>query len=91
MAKIKKAGTLMKHLEKRFEGINCFDRGESGRVYVSAEDGTEIKGMPLADYYDYPHFDPEEKTHEFGVHRVFKKWVESKGWFIEWENAGCLC
>lgn len=90
--KIKKAKTLKNHLEKRFPGIFCFiDSDDPDHLFVSAEDGTEVDGMPLADCYDYAYFDPKEIHHEMGVHRKFRKFVKAKGWGIDWQNPGSLC
>jgi hypothetical protein len=84
-----KNSTLQKHLQKRFKGIEVFISTE-GRLLISAEHGTMIGNLPLADYYDFEMFDPKEVYHEFGVHKQLVKFLDSKGFFPEWENPGVL-
>jgi len=94
MKQIKKASTFCNHLNKRFNkgnnSIHAFDREGDGTIVISAEDGDQIKGWPVGDYYDAAVYDPEEKFHEFGINKVLKDWCESKGWGLDWENPGCI-
>jgi len=84
-----KAQTLLKHLEKRFDGIRAWVRDDS-HLIVSAEDGTMIGNLPLADYYDFSFYDPKEINHEFGINRKLLNFLKKKGYGVDWENPGAL-
>ena len=84
-----KKTTLKKHLEKAFPGIPIFlsDYG----LAVSAEDGYNLKnGLPIADYYDLPYYDPEEIFHQWGVNILLVNWLKKRGFSFEWINPGCI-
>ena len=83
-----KKSTLRKQLEKAFPGIPLFD-GDYG-LSCSAEDGFEIDGLPVADYYDFPYYDPQEKIQEGGINKKLVEFVRKRGFFCEWINAGCF-
>jgi len=84
--------TLKRHLEKRWSGIPLHLYQEEGvtKMIISAEDGFEIDGWPLGDYYDASYFDPDENLHISGVNRKFVKFIEKRGFYFEWYNPGCI-
>ena len=78
---------LIKQLEKVIPGIVFFDHDEFG---ISAEEGTEVEGMPLADYYDGAYWDPNEHYMVMGIHRKVRFAVSKCGWRCEWINPGMI-
>ena len=78
---------LIKRLKIAVPRIKFFDHDEFG---ISAEDGTEIDGITIADYYDGTVWDPNEQFLVMGIHRKVRKVVEECGWFCEWINPGMI-
>jgi hypothetical protein len=83
--------TLIKELKKKypnktFRTTEEFDGGKGG-IWTSGEDGAEEKGLPLLNYYAQ---DNSETTYIFGVKKTLHNWLEKKGWYCEWYDAGTM-
>jgi len=80
--------TLIKKLQDKFPTIEIFDHDQFG---FSGESGSvDSKDFPLADYYDAPFYDPQEKLQVFGISREVHELLEGSGWHCEWINAGMV-
>ncbi len=60
-----------------------------GLVFSGAS-GAQIKGLPVADYYDYAVWDPQESLHTGGLHKAVVKLIESHGGTWEWYDPGTI-
>ena len=78
---------LIKQLKEAIPKIVFFDHDEFG---ISAEDGTEVDGWPMADYYDHHIYDPNERHQQFGIHRRVYEITRQCGWHCEWINPGMI-
>lgn len=62
-----------------------FSRHNEGSIWISAESGeTASDGRNLFDYYSY------DENYIFGIHQEFEAFIEKKGWWCEWYDAGTL-
>ena len=60
--------------------------GDIGGVWLSGEDSAEMKdGLDMFDYYTENY-----NRYELGVHNIIYKWLEKKGWYAEWYDAGTI-
>jgi hypothetical protein len=60
--------------------------GSEGGVWLSGEDSVEMKdGNDMFDYYTERY-----NTYTFGVHNTMYKWLEDRGWYAEWNDAGTI-
>ena len=60
--------------------------GDIGGVWLSGEDSAKMKdGLDMFDYYTENY-----NRYELGVHNIICKWLEKKGWYAEWYDAGTI-
>jgi hypothetical protein len=69
------------------EASDFYGREVDGFWFV-ADDGYEVGGIPLADYYDYPYMDPQESLHVGGIHKKMVKFLGKYGYHAEWYDPG---
>ena len=96
---MKKIETLKKALKKKFPTIVFADDSWTTNGFaISAESDSTVHetvegidtDIPLADYYGYEEYDPEETLHEFGVNKTFADYLRREGYHAEWINPGVL-
>ena len=56
----------------------------SGSIWVSAENGEDMNGWPIFDYY------AEGRRYVFGVLDDFEAFVNKHHWYCEWYDAGTI-
>ena len=62
------------------------DKDRAGGIWTSGENGYEDeKGNLLFDYYE-----EFGSNWVFGVNKDFSDWLEKRGWFCEWYDAGTI-
>ncbi len=62
-----------------------FSRHNEGSIWISAENReTASDGRDLFDYYS------EDENYIFGIHPEFESFIEERGWWCEWYDAGTL-
>lgn len=81
---------LMKQLETKwkidFVSTTEDFSGSPGGIWLSGEDSVEMKdGSNMFDYYCERH-----NTYTFGVHKTMHKWLQDRGWYAEWNDAGTI-
>ena len=81
---------FLKELNDKFPNHNFkiseeFGSDYAGGIWTCGED-TEQKyyGLPLFNYY------ANSKRYELGVNVKFNEFLEGKGWFCEWYDAGTM-
>jgi len=84
---------LIKALEEKFPNKNFMTteefygsrEGQMKGVWTSGEDEQTVKsGLRLFDYY------AESESYVFGVEKTFHNWLEKRGWYCEWHDAGTM-
>lgn len=53
-------------------------------IWVSAENGEEMNGLPIFNYYAEGH------RYTFGVLREFEAFVNKHHWYCEWYDGGTI-
>lgn len=71
---------------KSFRTSEEFDGSENG-IWTSGEDGYTHKGMTFFDYYTQ---DGGSQSYIFGVHKTMHNFLEQRGWYCEWYDAGTV-
>ena len=79
--------------------------GKSGGIHTTSEDACIYKGVPPFDchveYGELPlsyagYTDPKQKDMKVktmyvnGIHREIHNWLEERGWYSKWQDAGTL-
>ena len=77
---------IKRYPNKMFRTTEEFN-GSKGGIWTSGEDGHMKSGLPLFNYYSQ---DYEEKNYIFGVSKILHNWLEKKGWYCEWYDAGTV-
>lgn len=80
---------LLKELRKKYPLQNFRTteefNGNKGGVWTSGESVEQLHGgLPLFDYY------AEGNNYVFGVVAPLHDWLEEKGWYGEWYDAGTM-
>jgi|688.fasta_scaffold75212_3 hypothetical protein len=80
---------LMKELKTKYK-IKFVDttenfNGSQGGIWLSAEDRDELpNGLDIFNYYS------ESPKYDLGVHVDFVKFLDSCGWYAEWNDPGTI-
>ena len=62
--------------------------GTEGGLWLSAEsDKPTMNGLPLFDYYSQDH---SETSYVMGTNKAFVEWLEERGWYVEFYDAGTV-
>ena len=96
---------IFQGLQKLVPEIKCIKKLDDGSVYTSGEDACIFKGLPpfnhnleygelpLSDagYTDSKYKNMKVKEmYVYGIHREIYNWLEERGWYPEWHDAGTL-
>ena len=93
-------GRMKRELERKLEDPQIFVRDNV--LVLSGEDGNKINGIPAFDYYeevDSLMRDAQEefggdfkptKTYDGGIHKEMRQWLDERGWYAEWADAGTV-
>jgi hypothetical protein len=82
---------LKKKLEAKYPGMACkmsegFSSDYKGGIWLSGENGlTNKKGKKLFNYYA-----EDRKNYELGVLNEIYSFLENRGWYAEWYDAGTI-
>jgi len=82
---------LIQELEAKFPNKNFrtseeFDGSENG-IWTSGEDGYTHEGLKLFNYYSQ---DGGSNSYTFGVLNTIYYFLEERGWYCEWNDAGTI-
>ena len=80
---------LLEKLRKKYPLQNFMTteefNGSKGGIWTSGENDRQLHGgLPLFDYY------AEGNSYVFGVVAPLHAWLEDKGWYGEWYDAGTM-
>ena len=76
-----------KYPSKTFRTTEEFSGEMEGGIWTSGEDGTLDKGLPLFNYYSQ---DGGSNSYIFGVRNYLHNWLEERGWYCEFYDAGTV-
>jgi hypothetical protein len=61
-----------------------FMRGDEGGIWIAGDNGEELSGNKIFDYYN------RSAKYTNGVLKQFRTAIEKTGWWFEWNDPGTI-